>query len=122
MALRASGIQVTLHDALETARKAAGLTQDDFWFRYKQAGGTIGLAAFKNYLRGLSDPQWDEYDCMAEVLNEALGEERLPRLPFQRSPLEPTGGRESLSLTSKDLHKGGSSSPVPHLESVSAAA
>lgn len=105
MALRASGIQVTLHDALETARRAAGLTQDDFWFRYKQAGGTIGLAAFKNYLRGSSDPQWDEYDCMAEVLNKALGEERLPRLPFLRGPLEPTGGR--VSSTKTDQRMGG---------------
>lgn len=91
MALRASRIQVSLADALETARKAAKLSQDDLWFRYKQVGGTIGLAAFKNYLRGLSDPQWNEYDCIAQVLNEALGEERLPRLPFHRAT-EDDGG------------------------------
>jgi len=85
MALRADQLNVTLADALETARKAARLSQDDFWFRYKQEGGKIGLAAFKMYLRGQSDPQWDEYDVMARVLNAALGEERLPRVPFLRN-------------------------------------
>jgi hypothetical protein len=104
MALRAERIEVTLANALETARRAAGLSQDRFWFLYVQAGGTIGLAAFKNYLRGLSDPQWQEYDCMAKALNDALGEERLPRLPFRHSgpgvdqavPSSDTGGYLSL--------------------------
>lgn len=99
MAIRASQLQVTLADALETARRAAGLSQDDLWFRYKQDGGVIGLAAFKNYLRGLSDPQWHEYDIIAKVLNEALGEERLPRLPFMRSP----GGGGANSETSEAI-------------------
>lgn len=100
MGIRAEAIQMTLADALENARRAAGLSQDDFWFRYKQAGGTIGLAAFKNYLRGLSDPQWDEYDYMAEVLNEALGDERLPRLRFQRRPVG--DGRPQVELRGRD--------------------
>jgi hypothetical protein len=84
MARRAKELPVTLANALETARRASGLSQDGLWFLYKQKGGEIGLAAFKNYLRGSSDPQWHDYDIIAECLNEALGEERLPRVPFQR--------------------------------------
>lgn len=103
MALRAEQIGMTLASALELARKAAGLSQDDLWFRYKQAGGKIGLAAFKMYLRGQSDPQWHEYAIIADVLNEAIGEERLPRLPFLRS----SGGAGDVTSVPQDSAKGG---------------
>ena len=115
MAMRASRLEVTLATALETARTAARLSQDDFWFLYKQHGGTIGLAAFKNYLRGLSDPQWHEYDVMAEVLNEALGEERLPRIPFLR------GSDGGLNSAPEDIAKGGYRTPLAEVIELSAA-
>ena len=115
MAMRAQRIEVTLSSALETARTAAGLSQDDFWFLYKQRGGTIGLAAFKNYLRGLSDPQWHEYDVMAETLNEALGEERLPRIPFLR------GTDDGLTSDPSHVDKGGNRSPFADISPLIAA-
>jgi hypothetical protein len=72
--------------ALERGRRAAGLTQDELWARYWQAGGRAKRSAVLSYLRGNTEPQVAQYNLLAETINDALverGKRRsLPILEF----------------------------------------
>lgn len=105
MAMRAKENEATLAEALRAALAELRMAQDDFWARYRIAGGKVKLAAFKNYLRGISEPQVHDYDLMAMVMNQELGEERFPRVPFKAR-----GGDNGLESASPDSPTGRSSS------------
>lgn len=72
--------------ALERARQAAELTQDELWARYWQTGGRAKRSAVLSYLRGNTEPQVSQYNLLAQTINDALAdlgaEPMLPILEF----------------------------------------
>jgi hypothetical protein len=54
----------------ETARQQAMLTFDDLWIRYLALGGYASQAEIKDYVEGSSDPSNQDYDLLAQALNE----------------------------------------------------
>jgi hypothetical protein len=92
MALRASELEPTFAEAVHGALVELEWKPRSLYARYEIGGGELSQSTIENYLAGISRPQIDDYNILAAVLNEALGEERFPRLPFRPSKLR---GRDS---------------------------
>jgi hypothetical protein len=86
MALRASEMEQTFAEAVQVALVSLEWKPRSLFARYEIAGGKMSQSTIENYIAGVSRPQIDDYNILARVLNEALGEERFPELPFRSSP------------------------------------
>lgn len=62
----------TDHEALDAARRRAGLSVEDLWLRYFELGGLASLIELDAFLRGALRPVRLEHDILAHALNEAL--------------------------------------------------
>lgn len=80
-------VPMNVAEALEAARLAAGLTQDELWALYWQAGGRAKRSAVLSYLRGNTEPQVSQYNLLARTINETLAaggaKPLLPILEFE---------------------------------------
>ena len=69
--------------ALERGRQAAGLSQDELWALYWNAGGDAKRSAVLSYLRAQTEPQVTQYNLLAKVINERLQElGQAPVVPY----------------------------------------
>lgn len=62
------------HDALDTARRRAGLSLEGLWIRYFELGGLASVMELDAFLRGALAPDRLERDVLAHAINEALRE------------------------------------------------
>jgi hypothetical protein len=61
-------------DALDRARQAADLTQDELWVRYFELGGMSSPLEVDAYLYGALEPTPHDYNVLAHALNERFVE------------------------------------------------
>lgn len=70
----ASVVESQDHDALDTARRRAGLSLESLWIRYFELGGLASVMELDAFLRGALMPDRLERDVVAHAINEALRE------------------------------------------------
>lgn len=61
-------------DALDRARKDAGLSPEELWLRYFGLGGMTPAFELEGVLHGALRPSADDYDHVAHALNERFTE------------------------------------------------
>ena len=62
--------RTAIHHILESARQLAGLTVAELWWAYLMLGGTASPDDVEGYLAGTGQPDDDQYDRLAQALNE----------------------------------------------------
>jgi len=58
------------YEHLKAAREMANLSSDDLWWRYFALGGTASPHQAAAMLLGESPIPWQQYDVLAQALNE----------------------------------------------------
>ena len=62
------------HEALDGARRRAGLSVEALWIRYFELGGLASVIELDAFLRGALVPARLERDILAHAINEELRE------------------------------------------------
>ncbi len=62
------------YEALDVARRRAGLSVERLWIRYFELGGLASVMELDAFLRGALIPARAERDILAHAINEALRE------------------------------------------------
>lgn len=76
--------EMTIAQGLESAREAAGLTQDRLRDCYKTATGeSVSEKTLRSWLKGDTQPRLDDYNVLAQVINDHFASAGKPdRLPY----------------------------------------